>query len=138
MSKENKSTDAEFDQRVNKLIKLVSKRSRREICQFVSKRTDWSVSDRQVDRYIKEAKVILKTETASFRRHAIENIFSNYMDIFHKSYEEQDWARCESILDKIVKLFGVEAPKKIDIKTEIIEIGIIDNDTGKKIIDFEG
>tara|TARA_R100001460_G_scaffold57903_6_gene97716 strand:+ start:1617 stop:1934 length:318 start_codon:yes stop_codon:yes gene_type:complete len=56
-----KSTKVEKDQRVNRVARLLANGAvRSEICQYAA--TQWGTSDRQADRYIADARELIKAD----------------------------------------------------------------------------
>ena len=116
-----KSTQYEYDQRVETVAQMIVKLwSRRKIIQYVAEKTEWLVSDRQVDAYIADAKELIKgTEQDNLLERQLAK--QQLDDLFQKNYQVQDFKEARAIIEAKAKLFGWGSAEKIEQKTELVE-----------------
>ena len=111
-----KSTHVETQTRIATIYRLLlNGLRRREIIQYVSETTDWGVSERSVDNYIKQAAAeiseIHKTEKIaaySMSRRRLD-------DLYFKSMEIADYKTCLQIQKESNDLEGLKSPTKTEI-----------------------
>ena len=103
-----RSTIQIFNERVLMILPFVSRYKRREIIQIVSKKfSDWNVTERQIDNYVKRAREILKEETNEYRRTCVENAQENFNYVMRKFEKLEDWNGFLKTQIELNKLFGV-------------------------------
>ncbi|MBU2061400.1 MAG: hypothetical protein KKH44_06055 [Bacteroidetes bacterium] len=110
MSKENKSSIAEYEYRVTKVYEwlILNRWSRRDICQYVSDKTEWDVDERTVDRYIAEANKRLKEKVVLKQEEYYKKASENIDDIFKKAMSLKDVRLCKDILLAENKVLGFD------------------------------
>jgi len=89
-----KSVAAEVAKRCETVLSLmVMGLTRKEICQYASEKADppWGVSDRQVDRYIAEAKESIKKASAIKAEHELGIAILRLEDLYKRSIAIQDY-----------------------------------------------
>lgn len=108
----NNATNIEVEERVEKVALMLSRfMNRRQILQYVSKKTDWNVSDRMVDEYISRGKELLK-------KHQDPEVLkgkirSNLEELYSKNLSIDDYKECRALLESMAKIFGINEPEKI-------------------------
>lgn len=116
--KEYKSSGLEVQSRIETIANLLSKfYSRREILQYCSKKTDWNVSNRQIDKYISEAKKWLKEQVNEDEIKA--KISNEFGYLYKKNLSIDDFRECRALLESFAKLYGISAPEKIEHSGEL-------------------
>lgn len=117
-----KSNDIEFQARIETVASLLSKfYTRREIIQYVSKKTDWNVVPRQIDNYIADAKKWLKEQVNEDDIKA--KISNEFGYLYKKNLSVDDYKECRALLESFAKLYGISAPQKLDLTTQGEKIG---------------
>lgn len=120
-----KSNDIEYQARIETVASLLSKfYTRREILQYVSKKTDWKVEPRQVDNYIADAKKWLKEQVNEDEIKSL--IVNEFGYLYKKNLSANDFRECRSLLESFAKLYGINAPEKQEIKVDLLPIFNID------------
>ena len=133
-----KSTNSVFKKRVLELMPLVSFLSRAEIIQYVTDSTDWNVTERQIDNYIKATRENLK-KTSEERMQSIRaDAYNNYVNLYKKSFMIEDYRTCLSIQARIDTIFGLD---KVDVKktdtTQNLTINVNTAEVNKNIEELE-
>ncbi len=127
MPKNKKSSKAIFEERVSKLIPLVSFMTRRQIIQYVRKNTDWDIKLDQIDRYRMKAQDYVLKGLEDKRKTAIQDITNNLSHLYMKALKLDDFKTALSIQDKMMRLLGVDK--------------MLDEDNGNKdltqMVDYE-
>ncbi len=89
----SKSTNAEIEQRVNKIYELlINSWNRYDIVQYGSK--NWNITDRQVDDYIAMAKEIIKERGKQTREEWITEAKNRHDDRYKKAMSQKDIHSC--------------------------------------------
>ena len=114
MADKEKSTDFEKEKRIDVICELLIKGlTRGQMCQYVSKKTDWNISDRQVDRYIEEAKEKIKNSDND-KGFEIQRAKRRLEKLYIKNEDIEDFKECRAIIDTSAKLFGWNEPEKTE------------------------
>ncbi len=108
MPKHKKSSKAIFEERVSKLIPLVSFMTRRQIVQYVRKNTDWDIKLDQIDRYRMKAQEYILINLKEKRKTAIQDIVNNLSTLYQKALMAEDFKTCITIQDRMTTLLGVD------------------------------
>ena len=108
MAGEKTCPRAIFEERVSKLVPLVSFMSRRQILQYMSKNMDMRITTRQKDRYIKSARERVLESLKEKQKTAMEDIVNNMNNLYLKALEFDDLKTAVSIQEKMMKLLGVD------------------------------
>ena len=115
MPKEEKSTDFEKEQRIDLICEMLIKGlTRSQMIQYVSKKTDWNISDRQVDTYISEAKEKIRN-SENDKDFEIKKAKMRLEKLYQKNESIEDYKECRALIDTMAKLFGWIEPKKIEV-----------------------
>ena len=114
MADKEKSTDFEKEKRIDVICELLIKGlTRGQMCQYVSKKTDWNISDRQVDRYVEEAKEKIKNSDND-KGFEIQRAKRRLEKLYIKNEEIEDYKECRALIDTSAKLFGWNEPEKTE------------------------
>jgi len=120
MSKENRSTKIEKEQRVMLVAKamLDGFTNRKILIQYVTEQYKWDVTERTIDEYIKNARDLLR----STNENDIElekTIALNRLDaLYYMNYKIHDFRECRNVIESRAKILGINAPEKSENKTE--------------------
>lgn len=126
-----KSNDSEFQDRVEQVKKMQIKLwSNSKIFQYISKKTDWNVSTRQVYNYIKEAKEQIKAEPQD-KKFDIAIAKKNIAELHQRNMAIEDYKEVRALIETQAKLFGWNEPEKTDVTTNGKDM------TLKNLIGFE-
>ena len=82
--------------------------------QYVSKKTDWNISNRQVDTYISEAKEKIKN-SGSDKDFEIKKAKMRLEKLYQKNESIEDYKEWRALIETMSKLFGWSEPKKIEV-----------------------
>lgn len=106
VNKGKKSTDAEYNKRINEVFDLVLRGfNRPDILRYASK---WKVSSRTVDTYLSEAsKMIENTFGQRKKEELINDTLAKLSNLYVKNYELEDFKECRGILETRNKLLGL-------------------------------
>ena len=108
----NKSTHAETQSRVATIYRLLlNGLRRREIIQYVSENTDWGVSERSVDNYIKQATAEISEINKSEKIAAYGMARRRLDDLYFKSMKINDYKTCLQIQKELNVLEGMKTVK---------------------------
>ncbi|MBT7070462.1 MAG: hypothetical protein HN975_06175 [Anaerolineae bacterium] len=112
----SKPTKAELTQRVARISELLLRgASRAVICQYVSEKTDWGVTDRTVDRYIESATVTIKAGAETDLEYETGKAKERYEFLWNKALSTHDYREARGVQKDRSALLGLEAPKRTDI-----------------------
>lgn len=127
MAKNKKSSDQQIEYRIEVIIGLLCRfMSRRQIVHYVSKKTDWSVTPRQVDNYIKRAKEIIKEKADPDEISGM--LRKNFEMLYKKNMQIEDYRECRAVLESIAKLTGINEPGKVELSGGLSTFPIFDNE----------
>lgn len=112
-----KTTAAEMLERIAVVAGLMVQGLRTpEICRYVSDETKWGVCDRTVERYMREARVVIvdaSKQDISFMR-AI--LLGRYEAIFQLAIKKGDLSNANQATRNAAKLLGLNAPDTITLQ----------------------
>jgi len=111
----NKQSQAIIEQRIAKIMPMISFMSVQEIFRYISEKENWGVTKRTVENYVAQAKLLLKNEFQEYKKNAFENTYNNYVMLFKKAMQKNDTKLCLQIQDSMAKIFGLT--QKLDITT---------------------
>ena len=109
----NKQPQAIIEQRIAKIMPMISFMSVQEIFRYISEKENWGVTKRTVENYVAQAKLLLKNEFQEYKKNAFENTYNNYIMLFKKAMQKNDTKLCLQIQDSMAKIFGLT--QKLDI-----------------------
>ena len=114
MPKEEKSNSFEKEKRIDLICEMIIKGlTRSQMIQYVSKKTDWNVSDRQVDTYISEAKEKIKN-SENDKGFEIKKAKMRLEKLYQKNESVEDYKECRAIIESMAKLFGWNESEKVE------------------------
>lgn len=103
-------TKAEKQARINEVFRLLITRTDRKAIHRYAVLKGWNVHPRTVDEYIAEAnKEIIKTAAES-RDEMLARATLCLDDLYTKSYKINDFKTCVQVMDRVIKLHGLDAP----------------------------
>ena len=109
MSKENKSNNAEYKRRINELFNmLLNGLARHEILQYVSDKAKWGVDERQIDRYIFEARKLFEQYAKEDRDDFIKESKARLHDLYKLNKVKKDYKECRLCIETKNKVLGYE------------------------------
>ena len=116
MAKEEKATEIEKEKRIVIVCELLIKGlTTSQMFRYVSEKTKWGISSRQLDNYISEAKQKIRNSEDSDKGFEIQRAKRRLESLYRKSEEIEDLRECRAIIETSAKLFGWnEAVKTIN------------------------
>jgi hypothetical protein len=114
MAKENKSTDLQFEERMNKVydMMLYQHLSYREFASAAAK--EFKISERQAENLWKEARTRLKERFQQNSEEILENHLNQLYDLLKRSRDDNNKRTEREVLADIAKIHQLEI-KKVDI-----------------------
>lgn len=112
-----KSTDIEVQERIESIRDEMLKGmvSRVDLLQFITK--NYKVSEPQADKDIARAKELIKEAiTNTERDFLIAQSIERLNNLYYKNYRLQDYRECRQLVVEINKMFGLNAPEKLEVK----------------------
>lgn len=117
MSKHNKANVAEKETRINTIYDMLMRGSNRAaILQYVSTETDWNITPRQVDNYIKEANAQLAAEAEFHKAGELGKAIARMNAVIMMSFKAGDTARVVQAQHQINQLVGNYQAVKTELK----------------------
>jgi nucleotidyltransferase/DNA polymerase involved in DNA repair len=124
-----KSDSSEMQIRINTIYAmLLQGLQRKSIIHYCADK--WEISERQVDEYLRQARLLMSDDSQRDIDYKKSEILSQYYDLYNKSYKNEDYKECKSILESISKVLGVSAPAKLDMTSNGESINIINLGNG--------
>ena len=116
MAKEEKATEIEKEKRIDIVCELLIKGlTTSQMFRYVSEKTKWGISSRQLDNYISEAKQKIRNSDDIDKGFEIQRAKRRLESLYRKSEEIEDLRECRAIIETSAKLFGWnEAVKTIN------------------------
>ena len=116
MAKEEKATEIEKEKRIDIVCELLIKGlTTSQMFRYVSEKTKWGISSRQLDNYISEAKQKIRNSDDNDKGFEIQRAKRRLEALYRKSEEIEDLRECRAIIETSAKLFGWnEAVKTIN------------------------
>lgn len=120
----SKSTAAETSLRVEKVVEfLLQGWSRRKICEYALNEEDWGVSESQIDRYIKKARLEIKAQSE-------KNIATDYAlavvrleYLYSRALEQENLSLAARTIKDMISLQTLSRPQVVSPELEIKDIG---------------
>ena len=104
-----KSTNAELMQRVSLVYQMLLRGyTRSDIIQYVSKETNWNVSDRMIDTYMKKAREDLGDVTEEEKQAALGSALKRLDMLYRKALKKDDLKTCLAVQREINDLFHLK------------------------------
>ena len=114
MAKETKATDFEKEQRIDAVCEfLIKGLTTSQMFRYVSSKTDWGISSRQLDNYISEAKQKIKNSDND-KGFEIQRAKRRLENLYVKNEGFEDFKECRAIIETSAKLFGWNEPEKTE------------------------
>ena len=118
MAKETKATDFEKEQRIDLVCEfLIKGLTTAQMFRYVSSKTDWGISARQLDNYISEAKQKIKNSDND-KGFEIQRAKRRLEKLYIKNEDIEDFKECRAIIDTSAKLFGWNEAEKHDVNVK--------------------
>lgn len=133
-----KSNVATCEERVEIVMEmLLSGLTRRAIIQYVRKneRLQWSVGDRDIDRYIKKANDAIKKVASASKEQILEDCKSKFAFLYKKMIAVKDYKGARDTQKMLSDVTGSTAAQKIESNVHVDLPQIIVSETQKKLID---
>lgn len=122
MSKENKATAAQTEERINKVFDLlVSGATRQQILQYVAKKTDWKLADRQVDNYIAKATERITAAGKTRREEELGKAVLRLQQLYFMCLTLQNFQTALNVQREINKLLGLSLEQELIDRVEGLE-----------------
>lgn len=116
MPKESPATAAELERRITKVYELLADGNlRRDILRYAHTQTDWNVTDRMIDNYIRRATDILAGELEYFRRAELPRQFAGLNRLIQKAVQEGDMRTELAVRKEVIHLLGLAAPESVNL-----------------------
>lgn len=117
MPKATKINAAEKEARVNKVYDmLVTGATRAAILQYVSSKTEWNITPRQVDNYIQEATAQIATLSEYHKAQELGMAIARMKSVIQMSFKSGDTARIVQAQHQINQLVGNYQAVKTELK----------------------
>lgn len=101
-----KSSKTIVNQRVLEIIEmLINGKSRISIVHYGS--TNWSVGERQIDKYIAKARAIIQDEVVKNLEYDYAKAIKRYENLYQHALEEKDYRLALSVNKEITSLQGL-------------------------------
>jgi len=112
----HRTETVEFNSRISVVYRLLlNGLRRREIIQYASEKTDWNVSDRSIDEYIRRAREEIAEMNEEERKGAYGMARKRLDDLYFKSMKINDYKTCLSVQKEINLLEGLAAAAKVEV-----------------------
>ena len=108
------ATEAEISIRVGNTLELLLRGTPRARIVAITT-NNYNVCEKTADTYIAKAKEIIKENTSATKDDMIALAAARYQDLYEKNYDSSDLKEARMVLDSIIKLFGLEPPKALDV-----------------------
>lgn len=120
MAKEEKATDIEKEKRIDIVCELLIKGlTTSQMFRYVSEKTKWGISSRQLDNYISEAKQKIRNSDDNDKGFEIQRAKRRLEGLYRKSEEIEDFKECRAVIETSAKLFGWNEAEKIDVNASV-------------------
>jgi len=106
-----KGSNADIYERVTVVLELIVNGARRpEILRYAREDSDWGVSWRQVDNYIKRANDRLLEIAHHTQEQEFRLAYERLTAIYGRAFKDEDWKSALAAQKEIHKLFGLTGP----------------------------
>lgn len=117
MATKPKQTKLEIEQRVTIVHDLLlNGSSRAQVIQYAAEKTDWELSDRQIDTYIKRARKRFVQAAEIHREHEFGLAMLRLENLYQRNLKIQDFRVALSVLKEKHSLLGLYPAQKLSIK----------------------
>ena len=118
MPKETKANDFEKEQRIDAVCEfLIKGLTTAQMFRYVSSKTDWGISARQLDNYISEAKEKIKN-SCNDKGFEIQRAKRRLENLYIKNEGFEDFKECRAIIETSAKLFGWNEAEKHELSVK--------------------
>jgi len=122
MAKETKANDFEKEQRIDTICEfLIKGLSNGQMFRYVSEKTEWGISMRQLENYIAEAKEKIKNSDND-KGFEIQRAKKRLEKLYVKNESLEDYKECRALIDTSAKLFGWNEPEEKNINIKSFDI----------------
>ena len=112
-----RATNPEIEQRVDKVFSMIIAGSTpREIFRFISEKTDWGISYRQLTNYIDKANERLLEASQIQRQQELGKAISRLNNLYRAAYQIQDYRVCATIQKQLTELLGLSEPSRLSVQ----------------------
>jgi hypothetical protein len=94
---------------------IVEGATRGDIWQYVTRNTDWGISIRTLDRYIRKATKQIEKDAEFIRAREMGKAVRRLNKLYNKTSNIKDYGICLNIQKETNKLFGLYPDKKVNI-----------------------
>ena len=110
----NKVTNAEKTKRINTIHDMLVLGVRRpDILQYASEKTNWELTDRQIDTYIAQATALIEAAGVLDREKEIAQMKERFEMLWGKNMQIQDYKAALAVLKERASLLGLSAPTEV-------------------------
>lgn len=124
MSKENKATVIEYEDRMTRVFEamLYEKKSYTEFKEQISK--EFGITQRQAENMWADARKRLKERYSQEQEEVLQEQLNRYHDLLMRARDSGNRRVEREVLADMNKLYGLESPKKVDITSGGEQISI--------------
>lgn len=121
MAKERKSSTEIYNSRVDMVYSMLCQAySTKQIKDYAKKKTDWKVDDRQVENYIRKARILIKEAAGEDgKKVTAEKCKLNMWRLYRKAMSSNDYNLAHRILKDINTMFGEENATEINVTAKV-------------------
>jgi hypothetical protein len=113
MTTGKKSTNAEIEERVTTVYRMITgAASRQEILRYGS--ATWGVTERQVEDYVARATKRFSARAAVVREQELGKAIARFEDLYRKNLKAPDLREAHSVLSDFSKLLGLYEAMKVE------------------------
>lgn len=126
MPKEKKSSVEIYNGRINVVYKMLCQAySSKAIKEYARTKSGWKVDDRQVENYIRKARVLIKSAAGEDgKKDTAEKCKLNMWGLYRKAMTANDYNLAHRILKDINTMFGEENATEVNVTAKVGELRI--------------
>lgn len=110
--KKKKATKAEINNRINTIADMILQGfTRAQILQFVTEKTDWEISERTTDYYIRKARDKFETDAEINRRYELGRAMKRLDDLYRRNMAIQDYKAALQVQKERSTITGLYSDK---------------------------
>ncbi len=126
-----KCTKAEKERRLTEIIELIIRGyETKEIFHYITEK-GWSIKHDMLDKYMAEANEYLVTCSKIDRDKETGRMFKRLVHLYQKALSKNDIAIARLVLKDLRDMFGLDAPKSLEITDKVINIMVLYGSEGK-------
>jgi hypothetical protein len=119
MSGKGKVTQAQLTARLDKVVDLLLlPLGPSEIFQYISEKTDWKITKRQVENYIHDATQLIRDASKVDREYEIGKSLNRLERLYKSNLTIQDYKAALATLKVKIDMLGLDEPTKLDLTTK--------------------